>query len=266
MCKILKEKYGKTHNLIFGCANTSWELQKSIEFGKNVDEFLKLNCVVLEGVTHHGVRKGNTHKVVSWDDVDMKQKAFTEMIKKYGIPNPSWLHCTRELKTNPMTSYLRSIGWEAGTYLTAIGYRADELDRVPEDYKERNLIFPLIDEGIKKEDVYRIFSKEWPFTLEIKEHEGNCQGCFKKNDRKLLTIIKENPERFEFPEKMEKEFGRIGPEFIKDNNAPMRKFYRKNRSVEDLRNESKMPFEDFKDELFDKHFGGCQESCEPFAD
>lgn len=41
MCRILKQKYSATHDLIFGCANTGWELHESIEFGKKVDAHLE---------------------------------------------------------------------------------------------------------------------------------------------------------------------------------------------------------------------------------
>jgi hypothetical protein len=265
MCRRIKSKYGETHDIIFGCANTSWELQASIDFGRKVDLHLGLNCVVLEAEIYHGERKKSGHRIVSWDTVDMKQKTFHEMIKKYGIPNTSWPHCTRELKTNPITSYLRSIGWEAGSYDTAIGLRADEIDRIPSDYKKRRFIYPLVDDGITKSDIYRIFAQEWPFTLKIEEHEGNCQGCFKKNQRKLLTLMRASPERFDFASQMEEKYKRHGSEFLKVKNAPKRTFYRNYQTVRDLKKLSKKPFEKFTDELYQEHFGECQESCEPFT-
>lgn len=266
MCKIAKDIY-KDDDLLFVCANTSWELKESVDFAKRVDDFLSLNLILVESVTN-GRGIASTHKVVSWDNLDMNQTAFENMIKKYGIPNVSRPHCTRELKLNPIKSYLRSIGWD--DYFTAIGFRYDEMDRVPDDYKEKKLLFPLINSRITKEDVYRHFSMGdnegfFPFTLNIKEHEGNCQACFKKSDIKLYTLAKENPERFNFAIKMENKYSRLGSEFVRnEKESNDRTFYRKNRRAIDVISEAKDIDRVFRDELFDKYYSHCDESCEAF--
>lgn len=266
MCKILKENY-PNRDIIFVCANTSLELYESIRFGKMVDNYLQLNCTVVESVVHHGDRKGCTHSVTTWDKCKMNGEVFEEVVKKYGIPNPNWLHCTRELKTNPITSYLRDIGLKKKDYVTAIGYRVDEMDRVPDDYKKRGLMFPLIDHGFNKERVYAEFNnpESFPFTLELEEHEGNCKACFKKNQRKLLTIMRDYPERFKEVEYLENKYQFLGPEFKKNPESQPRRFFRKHQKVNDLRELSKQDFEKFEDELYQKYYGECGESCEPFV-
>ncbi len=263
--KIVKEKYSKTHDVVYLCNNTTFEMEESLLFGSKVDKFLGLNCVLLEPVVHPQKGQGTTHKIVTWETAATDKYAYKDMVKKYGIPNTSWLHCTRELKTSVATSYLNSIGWTKGSFDLAIGFRADEIDRVPERYKENRMIFPLINAGIKKADVYREFSLNWPFTLEIKEHEGNCKTCFKKSDRKLYTLANEKPEWFDFFDSMEKEFPRVGAEFDKDPTAKNRKFFRRNRSTQDILASAKLPYEPFVDELYNEHFGECEESCEPFV-
>ena len=52
-------------------------------------------------------------------------------------------HCTRELKTAPIHSYIKSLG--INDYKTAIGIRYDEKHRKNEDPKKR-FIYPLCDE------------------------------------------------------------------------------------------------------------------------
>lgn len=272
MCKLVQDFYAEAYEIIFVCANTTWELQESIDFGKKVDEFLKLDCKVIESVTHFNQRKSSSHKVVTWDTADMKQTAFENMIKKYGIPNKAFPHCTRELKTNPIKDYLKSIGWE--NYYTAIGFRYDEIDRVPEDYEKRRFIFPLIDHKVTKEEVYRYFTGDsdragfFPFTLKLREHEGNCQACFKKSNRKLLTIATEYPDRLDFPKRMEQEYPRVGAEFKKDYGATDRKFFRGNKSTEELIADSANFNNNYVDALYEESYSpdelGCQESCEAF--
>src|SRR5690606_27296656 len=91
-------------------------------------------------------------------------------------------------------------------YYTAIGIRTDEIDRVSTNRKKEKLIYPLIEmHPTSKSDVNR-FWLGMPFDLEIKSYEGNCATCWKKSLRKLLTIAKHHPERFEWDIEMERKY------------------------------------------------------------
>ena len=82
----------------------------------------------------------------------------------------------------------------------------------------------------------------------------------------------ENPEVFDFPEKMEKKYGKTGKiaEKMLNNgvlkNQKSMKFFRGFRTVQDIRDMAKDGFEKFID-LHHLHItDGCSESCEPFLD
>ena len=114
--------------MVFVMANTGEEHEKSLEFADFVDRKYDLGLVWVESVIRHNERRGSGHRVTSFKDATRGVGLFESMAQKYGLPNASYPHCTRELKLNPIKSYIRSIGWEAGTYSTAIGIRSDELE------------------------------------------------------------------------------------------------------------------------------------------
>ena len=200
---------------------------------------------------------------------------FENVIKKYGIPNTKFKHCTRELKRNPIKSYARSIGWT--NYRTAIGYRADEPKRV--SWEKANKLkqwYLLAEIGIKKSDV-ALFWKQQPFDLQLKDYEGNCKLCYKKSERKLLTQIVEHPEDAEWVADMEVKYEQVKPKKKAGDKTPVR-FFRGNESMADLIQKSKEPFEKAVDQStktdgskdiaeYDYELDlqeDCAESCEPF--
>ena len=82
--------------------------------------------------------------------------------------------------------------------------------------------------------------------------------------------MKENPEAFEFPERMEKLHGRTGK--IAQNmlsNGVLKgqkamKFFRGFRTVDDIRKMAEQGTEFFIDEHYARLSGGCSEECQPF--
>jgi len=236
------------------------------------DKHFGLNIVWVEAVVHFGTRKGCTHRVVNFETAKRNGEVFEEVIKKYGIPNTKFKHCTRELKRNPIRSYAKSIGWER--YRTAIGYRADEPKRVSwEKAKKLNQWYLLAEIGIKKPDV-ALFWKQQPFDLQLKDYEGNCKLCYKKSERKLLTQIVEHPEDTNWVKDMEIKYEQVKPKKKANDKTPVRMF-RHNEGIDDLIARSKEPFElsvdqstitegaaeyDYEMDLQED----CAESCEPF--
>lgn len=53
--------------------------------------------------------------------------------------------------------------------------------------------------------------KNMPFRLELKGYQGNCKTCWKKSDKKLYQIAKENPNAFDFMKRMEDKYGNFFP-------------------------------------------------------
>jgi 3'-phosphoadenosine 5'-phosphosulfate sulfotransferase (PAPS reductase)/FAD synthetase len=267
--RLLQENTYKDTKIIF--ANTGQESEATLEFIDRCDKEFNLNVVWVEAVPYFNQRKSSGHKVVTFETASRDGTPYEEMIKKYGISNKASPHCTRELKLNAMTSYVRSLGWGKNSYDTAIGIRIDEMQRVSQEaILNRGIIYPLIDWKVSKKEV-REFWERQSFRLQIKEHEGNCTWCWKKSLRKLLTLAVESPSIFEFPARMELEYPKAGTNKSEEHN---RVFFRNNMGTKELLELSKQPFEPFTDtyrvslENFNEDLdsaGGCSESCEIFS-
>lgn len=248
--------------IVCGLANTGQEREETLVFIDRCDKAFGLNLVWLEADVNPEPKKGTRHKVVSFETANRDGSVFESSIAKYGIPNPSYSNCTRELKLAPINSYLRSIGWKAGSYDTAIGIRADEFDRMDENRKAKRFWYPLVEKNITKAFVNDWWNQQ-AFNLELKEHQGNCKWCWKKSTRKLLTLVKESPEVFDFPRRMEAKYSHL--------KAPhgRRVFFRKERTVQDLFDLAEKPFTPFIENVQLEQgeldlVSTCEESCNAY--
>jgi len=70
-----------------------------------------------------------------------------------------------------------------------------------------------------------------PFRLELKGYQGNCKTCWKKADRKLFQIAKENLSAFDFMNEMEQKYP-IDPL------GHSKVFFRNNRSAKQILEEA----------------------------
>src|SRR5882672_246036 len=142
MAKRLKDFYAHIFEMIFVIANTGQEHEKSLIFADRCDREWGLGLVWVEAVVHHGEKIGCTHRIVTFETASRNGEPFEQVIKKYGIPNKAYPHCMRELKLNPMHSYMESIGWRDAS--TAIGIRADERRRISKDADKYGIAYPMI--------------------------------------------------------------------------------------------------------------------------
>lgn len=272
---ILNNWQDKYDNFVVVFANTGEENEETLEFVKQCDEYFGFNVVWVEAVVRHGERKGTTHKVVDFDSASRNGEPFEEVIKKYGIPNQAFPHCTRELKTAPITSYVKNeLGWR--NYYTAIGIRSDEFDRMDAKMDEKRFVYPLCSENMSSKKHVNYFWSEMPFRLQLKGYQGNCKACWKKSLRKLMTIAAEDEGAFENMRKWEDKYGDYTPASRTAVNTPYT-FYRNNMSAEEiieLANSEDFEFarDDSVDTYYQKTLFGheldgnneCSESCEPF--
>lgn len=270
----LIKKYYLDKNLLFAFANTSKEREETYTFNIKCSSYFDIDLTWVEAQVHHNQRKGNTHSIVTPQTAKRDGSIFEETIKKYGIPNKSFPHCTRELKSNPLKSLADSHFGKA-KYSKAIGIRLDEIDRVSKEHKKYNLIYPLISDFlITKEDV-NAFWERMPFRLELKSYEGNCDYCFKKSDRKLFTLRSEEEEghRLSWWANMEHTYGNFVPKTRSHSNPPYT-FFRLNKSSKDIeRLALEGGFKKAEDDRYRVDFtyidqeldisNGCEESCEP---
>lgn len=203
--RLIKE-YSHKYNIIVVMANASKEKEQSLEFAKMCDENFGFNTVWVEAVINPIHRKGTMFKVVDFYTANRDGQVFEDMIAKYGIPNKAAPHCSRELKGQPIKKYIQSVF--GNDYKIAIGIRADEIDRIDEKAKEHNIIYPLIEWNITKRDV-NVFWKQQAFRLNLKGYEGNCNKCWKKSLRKLMTIEKTDKDNWWID--MESKYGNFIP-------------------------------------------------------
>lgn len=281
---VIRDQYSE---IVVVVSNTSREREEALRFGHLCDQHFGFNSVWLES-RQMPAGVSSSYTVTSYRHAIRDGSVFRQMIAKYGIPNPQYIHCTRELKLNPIRAYVeQGLGWERGTYKTAVGIRADEIDRMSETAMANGVIYPLVKLGIRKPHINEWWMKQ-PFRLELKGYQGNCKGCFKKSWRKLFTLISEDPSEFDWNRGMEAEYSLVGGEFSKKpgpGQEPLpegyrRVFYRENHSTDDLMalyEQVKGQFRPAEDdavelpqpELFpiDMDAGGaCGESCEVWAD
>jgi hypothetical protein len=176
MTKMLLDHFRKHEpwrEILVTFANTGQEHEETLKFVDRCDKAFGFNVVWLEAVVNHGARKATGHRIVDFEAASRNGEPFEEVIKKYGIPNKSYNHCTRETKLQPMISYHESVGWKHGEYSVAIGIRADEQDRVSLKTMSKGGFYPCIDAGVTKEDV-RLWWSQQDFNLNIPEHLSNC--------------------------------------------------------------------------------------------
>jgi len=278
MTKWCIEKLSDKYEILVVFANTGKERVETLDFIKKCDDYFGFNVVWVEAVTNmnHGV--GVTAKIVDYETASRNGEPFEAHIAKHGMPNQSSPHCSRDLKAYAIKALLKDIGWKK--YYTAIGIRADEPSRLNfKKAKKERIIYPLATMiHTTKSNINYFWSKQ-PFDLTIKSYEGNCDLCWKKSYRKLMTIAIENPQLTDWWRQMEQKYENYIPKSRSENELiklPIR-FFRENQTIDDLIEESKFDFNLATDEskiidnqmsMWDEHLDqnfGCVESCEPFG-
>jgi hypothetical protein len=270
MARWLQLNVSDKYELMFMFANTGCEHERTLEFVQECDDAWGLNVNWVEAVVNPQKRKGTKHRIVNFKTANRTGTPFEDVIKKFGIPNKAWPHCTRETKQRPMDSLRRELGF--GKDFTAIGIRADEVDRMNGSAQKYRLVYPLVQWlPTTKDQILEWWSMQ-PFDLDLPEHYGNCKWCWKKSFRKLLTLVNEQPDWFDFPQRMETTYPLVGPE--QRHTIEPRTFFRGKKSVQDLIEMAKEPFEPFHDNMIIQpglfgpldEAGGCSESCDIYAD
>ena len=286
LLELQSKGYFSDIDFIITFANTGREHEKTLEFVNNcAKRWYDLYCarvIWVEASVIHGLRMPTIHNVVDFKTASRNGEPFEEVVKKYGLPNGTFLHCTRELKENPIISLMESYGGKTGhtkdktfvsaTYETWIGIRDDEPRRLGgnvdgKQYKRYPLAYEMqsecgrsVDLSCDKQDVLD-FWEDMPFDLEIPEHQGNCVDCHKKSNKKLAMVHKETPEVFKFTAYLDNQYSEVKAQVLGDK-LIKRKRFRGYLDTEELIATFKV--NDFNPKTYDDESGGCGESCEPF--
>lgn len=236
----LKKHYKEIgfENICFVFANTGQENEQTLLFTEQCDKAFNLGVVWVEAKVNQEKGKGIRYSIVDFKSASRNGEPFEDVIKKLGITNQPNPFCTRDTKLNPIESYAKDF-FNGEKFATAIGIRIDEIDRVSASRKDRNLIYPLVQNIPMSKQKVNFWWSQQSFRLELKGYQGNCKTCWKKSDAKLYQLAKEDVTQFEFMDRMERTYGRVGYEFERDPKSKNRTFFRNHRSAQDIIRESK---------------------------
>ena len=261
----IKMKYWfPDHNIIYAMANTSKEHKESLIFMHKCDKHYNLNMKWVEAIFNEkGV--GVDFNIVEYENLKTKGEIFEDGIKKFGIPSTINKWCNRDMKLRPLKKYADSV-FGLNNYSIAVGLRIDEMDRVRKDYKENNVFYPLMDRKISTKERNKFWENQ-PIKINIPAYKGNCDMCFEKSNRKLMTIIKQEPNLADWWDSMIKKYSNVIYEdkpayndLLKQNNGMS--FYRKYKTIQDLVKMAEHPFTIYNDEyIYENDLFDFEDEC-----
>jgi hypothetical protein len=215
MGQYLNKEMQNEYEMLFVFANTGMESSETLEFVNKCEQKFGINVNWIEAKVFHNQKKScgfiKVDYLTATRNTDWKLRTdtpFEEVVKKYGIPNHSRLHCTRELKMNPIKAFAKSV-WGNEKYYLALGIRIDEIDRMNSKKEELRLVYPLIQKEMKpmtKKHINFWWANQ-EFRLNLKGYQGNCGACYKKSDNKLMQMVLDDVNYFEFLAYLENKYG-----------------------------------------------------------
>jgi 3'-phosphoadenosine 5'-phosphosulfate sulfotransferase (PAPS reductase)/FAD synthetase len=202
--RVLQSNNGLPDDAIVCFANTGKEDEATLQFVHDCETQWNINIHWLEFTGDDP-----KYKVVNFESAARNGEPFEKLIHlRKMLPNVRARFCTAELKIRTMSRFTKSIG--INEYQNLIGIRADEerrAVRMKPDSNRESVRMPLHEAGIKKQDVLN-FWKENNFDLDLPIIDGetiggNCDLCFLKSMPKIITLVKQNPEKAIWWAKME---------------------------------------------------------------
>jgi len=216
---------------VFAFENTGKEDEESLKFANECDKRWGLNMVWLEyapnpdAIRNQATRlnlaiispeslslpnlpeTGPLAKVVTFETASRNGEPFEAVIQQRGgvLPNPRARYCSSEMKTRTLHRFLRQqMGWTE--WDTMLGIRADEPKRLAKfrqnphpETKAETIVLPLAETKISAKDVGKFWEAQ-SFDLGLpniggKTMHGNCDLCFLKPARQVVSLVQEKPER-----------------------------------------------------------------------
>lgn len=202
--RVLQSNGGLPDEAMVIFCNTGKEVEPTLEFVKDCEDNWGCKINWLE------YRNPLSFTQVDFDSASRNGEPF-EMIVEHRkmLPNTRARFCTAELKVRTMSRFMKSLGhteWD-----NMIGIRADEpqrFARMKPDYRGENPVMPLYHAGVTKQEVIKFWSEN-SFELKLpiingETIEGNCDLCFLKSLPKIVSLVKDKPEKADWWAKMEK--------------------------------------------------------------
>lgn len=203
--RILQSNGGLPSDAVVCFANTGREDEATLRFVER--------CSTEWGVEIHWLEFRNDEagfSKVDFQSASRDGEPFEQLIERRSfLPNPVSRFCTSELKIGPMHRMLKALGWynDKEGWDQMIGIRADEPQRVARirargrstESALETMVLPLADAEVSVREVGDFWEAQ-PFNLELKTVNGrtlagNCDLCYLKPARQIVSLIAEKPER-----------------------------------------------------------------------
>jgi 3'-phosphoadenosine 5'-phosphosulfate sulfotransferase (PAPS reductase)/FAD synthetase len=205
--QVLQAHNGKLPDDSIVCfANTGKEQEETLIFVDQCAKQWNINIIWLE--YQDAEKTKDRFKIVDFESASRSGEPFEQVIaKRKYLPNPVSRFCTAEMKVLTIERYMKSIG--INEFETMVGIRADEQRRVAKLRDSK--LTPLVSAGITQSDVQQ-FWKNNNFDLELKfingvTSLGNCDLCFLKGPKQIISIILDKPDRAVWWSAMEQKIG-----------------------------------------------------------
>ena len=231
--RVLEEHGGLPDEAVVCFANTGKEDEATLEFVNDCSVNWSVPIVWLEYTPNQP-----KFKVVNYETANRVGDPFSQLISKRSfLPNSVMRFCTTELKINPISAYMKSIG--VNEFETMAGIRADEPKRLVK--MRQSLRAPLAAAGVTQIDVQKFWSNNgFDLGLEFRDKVtplGNCDLCFMKGLHQIASIIQQQPSRAVWWAEQE---SKIGGRFSKDrpDYASMIKFAKEQTDMFDQNEET----------------------------
>jgi 3'-phosphoadenosine 5'-phosphosulfate sulfotransferase (PAPS reductase)/FAD synthetase len=143
------------------------------------------------------------YRVVDFGSARRGGEPFTELIeKKNYLPNPMARICTANLKIGTLDRYLKTLPGFSDGYTNAVGLRFDEPRRVHKlkgDNAREAPTCPMYAARHTEADVLKWWSEQsFDLGLPVLGNTSNCVGCYLKGKSKLMNLMVEMPEHFDW--------------------------------------------------------------------
>jgi 3'-phosphoadenosine 5'-phosphosulfate sulfotransferase (PAPS reductase)/FAD synthetase len=194
--------------------NTGREMPQTLDFVQEVSNRWSVSITWLEyRAGLYGNEAIHSFTEVSRATASTDGEPFVAVMQYFGYPpNREADFCSHELKTRTARRWcVEVLCWKNWT--TALGIRSDEKGRVlKEQPRERYTVwYPLNDAKVTRRTVSTFWERQ-PFDLNLQNINGvtplgNCDGCFKKSERKRAALARDFPDRAAFWAEQEARFG-----------------------------------------------------------
>lgn len=214
MLKRIVEAHGGTlpEDVHVCFANTGKEREETLRFVHECASRWGVHIRWLEFVTDlRSVGAAGRFEEVGYNSASRDGEPLSRLIARkqslFSTMRGRW--CTQHCKVSVLHDFMETQGYSGGDYAEAIGFRADERDRVYEMPLRalnagRRFAFPLAADGVRKGDVLRWW-KTQPFDLLLPRGTGNCDHCPFVSEKSRIARARINPEGLDWWEKHEQE-------------------------------------------------------------